>query len=77
MIAAPESVPPEIALVVIVAVPIVGEEIVGDADNTTLPVPVDPVNVGACAATPVPVDVRNFGTVVVFPDRNEVVLGAD
>ena len=41
----------------------------GEFERTTLPDPVEPVSVGACAAEPVPVEVTNSGVVVVFPAR--------
>ena len=58
------------------ALPLVGAVIDGLVANTTLPVPVELVNVGACAALPVPVDVTNCGVAVVLADTNAVVLAA-
>ena len=58
-------------------VPKAGVTSVGLVANTTEPLPVELVKVGACAADPVPVEVTNCGVVDVLPFRKTVVDGAD
>jgi hypothetical protein len=58
-------------------VPRAGVTKVGLVARTTLPLPVELVRVGACAADPVPVLVTKFGVVVVLPDRNAVAPAPD
>ena len=58
-------------------VPKAGVTNVGLVAKTTLPLPVEPVRVGAVGKPKLPVEVTNCGVVVALPAKNNVVLSAD
>ena len=72
-----EAVPLALVKTIAEGVPKAGVTNVGLVAKTTLPLPVEPVSVGAVAKPATPVEVTNCGVVVVFPAKNNVVLSAD
>jgi hypothetical protein len=70
------AVPVKFVTTPLAGVPKAGVTKVGLVANTTLPLPVEVVKVGACVSVPVPVEVTKEGVVLVVPAKNNVVPAA-